>query len=234
MFIGIDGCRGGWVAATLDGQPGAPVRYAWLSALDEVLEYARAGRATIVVDIPIGLPAAGARRCDIEARRLLGRARQASVFSAPSRAALDGAGDYAAACRLNERAVGTRLSRQAFGILPKIAEMDALITPALQAAVREGHPEVVFRVLARGGLAASKRTAEGRAERLALLATAGVDVAVEEIRARLGRSRVAPDDVLDAAACAVAARRVAAGEAVVFPLATSERDERGLLMEIVA
>lgn len=234
MFIGIDGCRGGWVAAVLDTRDGAPVRYELLTALDEVLEHARAGRATLVVDIPIGLPTAGARRCDVEARALLGRARQSSVFPAPSRAALGGVGDYAAACRLNEAVLGTKLSRQAFGILPRIGEMDALITPALQVAVREGHPEVVFRVLARRGLAASKRTAEGRAERLALLAAAGLEVAVEDARARLGRSRVAADDLLDAAACAVAARRVAAGQALVFPLATSERDERGLRMEIVA
>ena len=71
----------------------------------------------------------------------------------------------------------------------------------------------------------AKRTPEGRAERLALLAAAGVgDLA--RVRA-LG---AAPDDILDAAVLALTARRVADGTAV--RLGDGAVDARGLRMEV--
>ncbi|MGE3273780.1 MAG: DUF429 domain-containing protein [Vicinamibacterales bacterium] len=232
MFIGVDGCRGGWLLAVLDSE--GTLRFELTEALEEVVAQARAGSATVVVDMPIGLPAGGRRACDIQARQLLGPRRASSVFPAPGRPALAALDDYARASRLNATALGTKLTRQTFAILPKIAALDALITPDVQRAMREGHPEVIFRVLARQPLGAGKRDPHGLAERVELLRGVGLEVDVERERARLGRARVAPDDVVDAAACAVAARRVAQGEALVFPLASSEVDERGLRMEIVA
>jgi predicted RNase H-like nuclease len=54
------------------------------------------------------------------------------------------------------------------------------------------------------------------------------------VRARMGLTRVARDDVIDAVACLVAARRIALGKAVVLPAGAVVRDARGLRMEIVA
>ena len=54
------------------------------------------------------------------------------------------------------------------------------------------------------------------------------------VRATLGLSRVARDDVIDAVACLVAAQRIALGKAIVLPDGIIERDDRGLRMEIVA
>ncbi len=118
-----------------------------------------------------------------------------------------------------------------------------LITPALQHHVREAHPELVFALLSaqQRGLVLSKKTPAGEAERLSLLAQVLPDFLSIEgadplgaIRARLGRGRVARDDIVDAAACLVAAHRIHTGAARVLPATGPARDACGLCMEIVA
>jgi predicted RNase H-like nuclease len=233
MFIGVDGCRGGWVVAVADGLDDGP-RFGVVETLEDVVRTARLGRAHIVVDIPIGLPDGAPRRCDHEARRLLGPRLASSVFPAPTRRALAAAGDYRTACRVNASACGRRLSLQSFHLLPRIVHVDGLIAPRLQRRVREGHPELIFRMLQGGALGAAKTTEDGQRLRADLLGAAGLPVDVRRVRDKLGRANVGLDDVLDAAACVIAARRVAGGEALVLPTAGAERDARGLRMEIVA
>jgi predicted RNase H-like nuclease len=233
MYIGVDGCRGGWVVAVVDA-PGMETRFALVECLDDVLRVARIGRATIVIDVPIGLPDAGPRLCDVEARSLLGRRLGASVFPAPCRVALRGVNDYDRASRLNHRASGRRLSKQSFHLLSRIAHVDGILGPALQRAVREGHPELIFRLLAGRDLAHGKKTPDGQQERQLLLEAAGLRLDPHAARLRLGASQAGLDDILDAAACAYAAWRVAEGRAFALPAATEQRDARGLRMEIVA
>ena len=196
---------------------------------------AAAGDALIALDMPIGLSDETARACDLAARRLLGRPRGSSVFPAPCRAAL-GATTYRRACALSGRTLGVALSRETFNILPKIRQVDALMTPALQEFVREVHPEVVFALLAgRGrGLRYAKRTADGERERRRLLRRVAPPFDPDAVRRRLGPGRVARDDVIDAVACLVAAARIGRGEALVLPEGAVARDARGLRMESVA
>jgi predicted RNase H-like nuclease len=193
------------------------------------------GEVLIAIDMPIGLSDEGARACDLAARRLLGRPRASSVFPAPCRAAL-GTTTYRRACALSRRTLGVALSRETFNILPKIRQVDALMTPALQEFVREVHPEVVFALLAgrARGLRHAKRTADGERERRRLLRRFAAPFDPEAVRRRLGRARVARDDVVDAVACLVAAARIRRGEALVLPEGAVARDARGLRMEIVA
>ncbi len=233
MFIGVDGCRGGWVVAVVDA-PGEETRFALVECLDDVLRVAKVGRATVVIDVPIGLPEAGPRLCDLEARSLIGRRFGASVFPAPCRAALGGVHNYDRASRLNHRASGRRLSKQSFHLLPRIAHVDGMLGPGLQRSVREGHPELIFRMLAGRALLHGKKTVEGQVERTSLLEKAGLRLDTGAARFRLGVSQAGVDDILDAAACALAAWRVAEGRALALPTATEQRDARGLRMEIVA
>ena len=102
--------------------------------------------------------------------------------------------------------------------------------------MREVHPELVF-ALASGrshGLVEPKRTAQGERVRRRLLRRLTPRFDPAAVRARLGPARVARDDVLDAVACLVAARRIREGQALVLPAGGVERDRRGLRMEIVA
>jgi predicted RNase H-like nuclease len=85
MLAGIDGDKNGWIAA-IEVRPGETVVRAYpnfRSILDD------SSLTLVVIDIPIGLLDHGARTCDVEARRLLGRDRGSSVFPSPIRTMLD-------------------------------------------------------------------------------------------------------------------------------------------------
>jgi predicted RNase H-like nuclease len=238
-LAGVDGCAGGWLAAFLrqDGRA-AHVRmaahFADIVAAPEV-------PSVIAVDIPIGLPERagyGGRAAENAVRPLLG-ARQSSVFSVPSRAAI-GAGDYREACRI---ALATsdpprKVSRQLFMIAPKIREVDAALRaePATIARVFEVHPEVAFWRLNGGQALADPKKVKGRpygpglALRRGLLIENGLPAAVVESAPPPGAGA---DDLLDALACAAVAQRIHAGVAEPFP-DPPPRDAYGLPMAIWA
>jgi predicted RNase H-like nuclease len=185
----------------------------------------------IAIDIPIGLleaPQPGGRLCDRQARRLLGR-RASSVFTPPCRP------DVTATTYDQVRSHG--LSRQAFGILPKIRAVDACMTPALQHQVYEAHPELAFRAVAGQSMRHNKKTPAGRAERvqaLCGLAEPYLHELAQTLPAMLAayaRTQVAADDLLDAAILAWVARCLAYGQAQRVP-ACPPLDTRGLRMEI--
>lgn len=220
LVVGVDGCRGGWLAAVCDAD-----RVSWTWTRDVASLLALPADA-MAIDMPIGLAEHGRRACDVAARQLLG-ARRATVFDAPLRAVLSCASYVEARTVLTE--LGERsMSAQAYGLVRAVRELDEALTPADGTRVVEAHPEVAFLRMAGRPLAA-KKTALGRAERLEALATTWPDVAATAAAA--GRP-AAPDDALDALACAWVARRWVRGEATV--IGDGERDTRGLPMRIVS
>ncbi len=236
-LIGIDGCRAGWVIASSDAELGQ-IEYDIIKTdqIRDVFLRAVNQEATVAIDIPIGLAESEPRGCDLAARAFLKPPRGSSVFPAPCPATL-AAKNYEEANHLNREASGRGLSLQAFHILPKLRVVDNAISPASQQFVRESHPEVVFARLSGQdcGLIQPKRRSEGRQRRHALLEQRLAPFDEREIVSkRGGRSVLAPDDLLDALACLVAAQNVAHGDAWIFPDGRVERDRRGLRMEIVA
>ena len=123
QVVGVDGCRGGWVAAVWDTQSVTCVCAVFPTFSALLAAHRDAER--IGVDIPIGLPQRGARSCDVQARRVLGP-RKASVFPAPARPLL-GITDFAEALATSRRLADSGLSLQAFGLLAKIGEVDAAL-----------------------------------------------------------------------------------------------------------
>jgi predicted RNase H-like nuclease len=192
-----------------------------------LVDRVRRGRlAVVAIDMPFGLAASGRRACDDEARRRLGP-RRATVFPTPPRPLL-GAATHAEAVRRGRALDGRGISVQAYNLLPRIAELDAALGPADAAAVVEAHPESGFAAMAGAPLTTSKRSPEGRRERVDLLVAHLADnAAVLTSRTR----GAAVDDLLDAGANAWTARRWWAGTAEV--LGDGSRDERGLPMRIV-
>ncbi len=226
MLAGVDGCKGGWVVV-LQRTDGSHIVekmscLADLIAVDD-LELA-------VIDIPIGLMDTQPRHADIAARRFLGT-RGCCVFPAPYRS-VTAAGSYLEACTLRQRVDGKRMSRQAFGILPKISEVDSLITEDLQAKVKEGHPEVTFAVLNGGeSIPIQKKKRTGSESRLRLLEPHFPHL--ETVTRRPRPTGVALDDLLDAYAMLWTARRVQQGNCLRLPI-QPQVDSRGLRVEIVA
>jgi len=201
---GIDGCAGGWVAVTLGtaGDAGAPpaVSVTVARTLDVLGLDGVTG-----IDMPLGLLAAGWRIADLLARRALGR-RGSTVFAIPPRPVWEQPA-YANANQSCRELTGRGMSVQAWGLRGKLLEADAF-RRAAAAPLYEVHPELSFAALAGGTpLADSKHTRAGLAARRALLAQAGI-----ALPPRLPGA--AEDDLLDAAAVAWSAARVAAGAAV--------------------
>ena len=229
MVAGIDGARGGWIVVTVrrNGAEEADVRV--VPDLRAVIAQIDAGElAAVTVDIPIGLAPGGPRLADVEARRQLGP-RRSSVFPAPARSVL-AATSYEEACALSLLASGKAISRQLFNILPKISEVDAVITPRRQRRLFEMCPELSLAILAGAPMRHAKTTTAGRVERLDALGTAFARAAIQRHLRSVPRGAKA-DDLLDAFAGAWTAMRVAAAEHLQLG---GDMDERGLRMEVVA
>ncbi len=221
---GVDGCRAGWIAALRDLDRPGEVRVRVVPRLVDVVD-APESPLVVAVDVPIGLPdriVGAGRGPEALVRPRLGPLRR-SVFSIPSRAAVyaetgpwGSQGERIAAFkRACAVARGTSeppsaFSIQAFGILPKIREADALLRarPALQARLFEVHPELAFRTLNGEPLGDPKKTPEGLRVRRSLLAARGIPREACEMRPPRGAD---PDDLLDALADLVVAGRILEG-----------------------
>jgi len=217
---GADGCKVGWVIAseTARGRVGVDVVSCFSEIMDRDYRW-------LVVDVPIGLVDHGTRSADQEARRLL-RQRACCVFTAPLRPMLDCA-DYSEARNLRLQIEGKSLTRQTWAIMPKIKEVDGLVTPEAQSRIREGHPEVSFAHMNGGeALTSSKHTVKGRSDRISLLKAHFPEIAslVQP------HSRIA-EDVIDACAMLWSAQRIHNNRALALP-EKSPADARGLLMQI--
>ena len=188
--------------------------------------------AVLAIDVPIGATESGPRRCDVEARALLGR-RASTVFTAPVRPVL-AAASWDEACAIRERIEGRRMSRQAWGIVPKVAEVDRALrrNPGRDGWIREVHPEVSFATWNGSPMRHRKKGIEGRTERMELVASYFGSPAFAGVRARHRAGDVAAADILDAFAALWTAERIARGEAATLP-AEPPTDRFGLRMEIV-
>ena len=205
--LGVDGCSVGWVGVSWDDQVST------LVALDiEQLVLQAMSRFTIevvAIDTPIALSSDGDRAPEAYARRRL-PGRASTVFNSPALSALR-AETYDEANAANRAALGKGLSRQAFGILPKIADVHDWLATGPDVPVIEVHPEVCFAAMNGTVVREPKRTPAGAAVRRALLESEGLVVQATRVRG------AAPDDILDAAAAAWTARRFADGTAERLP-----------------
>ncbi len=199
--VGVDGCRGGWVAVVLDrgrfdGFAVCPTFAAVLERLPDAEVFG--------VDVPIGLPGRPGRKADRAAAALLG-GRASTVFETFPRMVYRGP-TYEAARDLCVERGWRKISRQSYGLGPRILEVGRR---RRDPRIIEVHPELSFLQMARHALA-SKHTWDGFFQRRRLLAAQGVD-----IPERLDRAPLV--DVLDAAAAAWSAARYGVRKASPVP-----------------
>ena len=238
-LAGVDGCRTGWLVVLIR-PAGDEARHRIVPRFSDLIATPE-NPAVTAVDIPVGLPertGPGGRAAENAIRALLG-ARQSSVFSVPSRAALE-AVDYRQACdiALSTSDPPRKISRQLNMIAPKIREVDACLCadPSFAASVHEVHPELAFwrlnggRALDQPKKIKSRPHEPGLALRRELLIAAGMPRDAIKAPPPAGAGA---DDLLDAFACAAIARRIHAGMAQPFP-DPPPRDSYGLRMAIWA
>jgi predicted RNase H-like nuclease len=217
QYLGLDGFRGGWVAAWIDDHGNHGFDYS--SGLSRLLSMPH---QRAMIDMPIGLKMSGHRQCDISARELVG----ASVFLGARRNLWE-FHDQASANQYywQHEGAGMGVSCQLWNIKDKIREVDDFITPDRQATIGEAHPELVFLKLNNEVRLEPKKSARGRNQRIELLAEQGFVKISKWLTQRYGTG-IGRDDLIDACACAVAARDSNSR------LGGDEVDPRGLRMEI--
>ena len=237
MFVvGVDGCRGGWLAVRLSRDGTAETRiFSDMASLWSAYFQA----ALILVDIPIGLPEDGPaeRVCDTAARQVLGP-RKSSVFPAPRRRLLGSEyQSYREANAIHRQIAGGKgISQQSYALLPKIQEVDQLLRREASARriMREVHPEVCFWALAGGWpMQVNKKKRAGFAERRDALKAVYApcdDIIAEGLLAITGK-RASRDDLLDALAAAVTG--FIGGTRLRTLPPSPARDNHGLPMEMV-
>ena len=235
---GIDGCRSGWLCVT---ENESRLRAFICPDISQAVQQLPAN-TLIGIDIPIGLPNTDSRRCDLEARKLLGR-RGVSVFPAPLRRTIERTANDTPYAQANaeqrqHHARGKGLSQQAWRLLPKIREVDTFLRKDLSRAegVLEVHPEASFYVWnGEAPLLQSKKSREGRAARAQLIDATWPgerERLYHELRAA-HRGEFAEDDLCDAFAALWSMRRFHSGTAITLP-AVVDRDSAGLPQQIVA
>jgi predicted RNase H-like nuclease len=245
--MGVDGARGGWVAACLYGDslhdedpPGWQTRLELFSTVEDLVAFRQVAgdRAAVTIDVPIGLlDSVDYRPCDLEARELLGDRRN-SVFAPPARYMLAVADDYDAICRLVDKRRKTNpaakgLSPYAAGITPKVKEVDDFVRAHRDSEewLWECHPELCFQALAEGPVPPPKASAAGLIERLRLV-RAGFGDAEDQLGAAEWPAKQAGlSDLLDAYAALASALQCARGHHE--ELGNGERDGERLIMRMV-
>ena len=231
--VGVDGCRDGWFYFRRDD---GDIRSGIAGDFAKLVESLPPG-SRVFIDIPIGLIDSGSdgRECDRLARHKLGSPRSSSVFSAPAFPVL-AATNYEDAKRKSDQAIGKKLSRQAFAIIPKIKEVNEYLAANRNSpiVVREVHPELCFWSL-NGGVAMqhAKKKLAGFNERLELLQKflPNAEALVQDALKNHKRSEVARDDIIDALVALVTG--CTADDKLITLPTNPPLDLRGLVMEIV-
>ena len=227
---GVDGYPDGWVVVTTGLSPATDVDISVVPGFDHIVALVKGGLVQhVAVDMPIGLDRGQVRAADQECRKLLGR-RRSSMFTSPPEVSIN-AETHAEATASATADTGKGLSMQSFRLFPRILEVRTAMTPELQPAISEVHPETSFAVLAGEPLAHGKKDLAGVVERLDLLEPHFPEVRRQLLAAAL--PKVAIDDVLDAYAAAWSARRMASGDALVIG-DSKRRDRAGYRLTVAA
>ena len=260
-YVGVDGCKGGWIGVGLSDDGRSEV--AVCADFSDIV--ACFGDACVIfVDIPIGLyEDATPRACDKEARKKLGTKRHVVVFPAPPRPFVDKVAltpdwdwtaingkHYRDACAEasqwhRDKFSGKGVSAQAFSITPKIGEMDEFLRTrdADSPKIREVHPEICFWALNGGNpdsaMAISKKKPAGFKKRIETLRRCAqdingidVDAIFKKARDKFPKKKVADDDILDAIAVAITAKIGCENGFMTLP-DDPPKDSKGLPMEMV-
>lgn len=232
--IGVDGCKGGWLAAIKDDT--GKVTLDVYPTIKELWQAQREAES-IAIDIPIGFRCCSdgseERTCDKEARKALGQPRGSSVFVVPCREAIY-AKTYDEASRINFECTGRNIPVFSWGIMPKICEVDAFlqINEEARKGIMEIHPEVCFWGLAgKKPMKENKKKWDGMEERMGVLFPFLPEVKDLMLygMTRL-KGKVLADDILDSLAALVT---IDGGSGSLFKLpGNPEIDSTGLPMSM--
>jgi len=203
MYLGIDGCPGGWVVAMIDRD--GKLSHLLISSLNDLPD---TFVQLALIDIPLAFADHSYRPCEIAAQSLLGPKKRASIFLTPHRSAVF-ANDYLKANWLNRLHLGKGLSKQSWNICNKIKEATLFTTHRPDFPLFEAHPELCFYFLNNcEPLLSKKSLSEGAADRLKIIVdydASYVQVITDTIK-NTKRKEVKLDDIIDATILSIRAQ----------------------------
>lgn len=232
IYTGIDGCKGGWIIATFDGEK---LLVIYAATLELAIKHL-ANSSLICIDMPMGLPETieNNRKCDTLLRKELGYPFNSSVFNVPCRQAVY-AKSYTEANAINKQILLKGLSKQSWNICSKIRELDQFLIhhPEFCSIMKESHPELCFKNINQGALSDKKRKPEGFEERLKLLNKQIENASHLFLKARseIKRTLAADDDILDAIVLHLNAQKILQAKFIQFP-AEITKDSKGISMVV--
>jgi predicted RNase H-like nuclease len=143
---------------------------------------------------------------------------------------------YEKACEINREFTGKSISRQAWNIIPKIRDVDALLAKneVFRGKIKETAPEVCFQAFTGSPMSYPKKSYDGFSERMKALKRVcpATDKIADSALSKYRWKEVAKDDVLDALAVAVTAKM---GQRYGFQYVPCEpeKDYEGLNIQMV-
>lgn len=235
-YIGVDWASKGWLGVVLSDDGSWETDH--FPTISSLWKY-HSDASRIFIDIPIGLPSDSKRDCDVEAKQKLGQQGR-SVFYTPTRDAVYKQ-NLSEAKEENETA-GYSIQNQAWGIVPRIREVDEFLDTNLDARDRlfETHPELCFYSLSGQKTIPSKKTEDGIRRRKNILADEYQEAPTIYEKAcelyltpKYASFLSNEDDILDALVAAVTAKR-SKDELSRLPQGEDPpRDDRGLPMQML-
>lgn len=229
--IGIDGCKGGWIAAVMEY---GEIRIEKYRCMEELV-YRYKNFDNMLIDMVIGLPGNLSQydnRPDSVARRLIAP-RTSTIFAVPSRQTVYEC-DKESQVRANRQALGKGLSAQARAIIPKMRELDEFLldNEKYKNVIKESHPEVCFSRLNGSVVMTKKAQYEGLVERVDILSRFIPEMTYKYITRRAMELKCNADDIVDAVCLAVTANLDVQGMAEEIPQ-DIQMDDAGLKMQMV-
>lgn len=229
LCIGVDGCRGGWIAAIVTKEELKIEKY---EKIEDMVKKQDAF-SELLIDMPIGFPDnQDDIRPDTVARKIVSP-RTSTIFSVPSRSAV-----YAVLeeeqIKRNKKSIGKGLSKQSLAIIPKMRELDVFLQEHTEYknVIKESHPEICFARLNGSVVMSKKSNDDGLEERLSILRRYLPELSRSMILNKSKELRCNRDDIIDAICLAVTGRLSTLGKAECIPEKPS-KDSTGLMMQMV-
>ncbi len=205
-LIGVDGTSSGWIASIGSSKNKYLSTVEFFEDLNKLLSIYP--ESVIVIDMPIELNKKNyLRKCDVLAKKYLGKNFQSSIFIPPLKSVLE-CTTYQEANKLSKKIAGKGLSKQSWYLKNKIYEVQELTK--LSNKIYEGHPECSFKMLKNESLKAKKKSISGVFERLELLKKAGINPLSVSLQLE-NNSKIKIDDVLDSMVLFITALRIVEG-----------------------
>lgn len=227
-YIGVDGCKGGWIASIYDKGSFEIKKYA---SVEELVE-SNKNYNELLIDMVIGLQSNKDEVRPDNAARALIPGRTSTIFAVPARQAVY-AENREAIREANKKALGKDLPAQAIAIIPKMRELDEFLqdNPEHKNRLKESHPEVCFSRLNGSVVMSRKADGEGITERVGIIKQYMPEITEEYIYQEAKRFKCNADDIVDSIVLCITANLEAQGKTDVIPEYVQE-DITGLKMQM--